>query len=529
MSELKKLENMLTQGKISRRDFLVRVSALGLTAALSPALSLSPASASVPKKGGRLIEAFEKCSPNDTLDPCRVNSQIDATRSFQIYNGLVSLGVDLKPQPELAESWEGSKTADEWVFKLRKGVEFHDGRDFRAEDVAYTIRRNIDPEVGCSGKPLWADLEPNGIKVEDKHTIRFRLLRPNTDFPVIFSARQGNILPEGFEDFDHAIGTGPFKVKVWKPGLRMVAERNRNYFKSGLPRVDEVESLAISDRAARVNALLAGEVHLIAHLDPVLIDKIEKTSGVEVLATKSGNHVNFVMLCTQPPYDNGDVRLALKHLIDREKYAKIVYKGYAQVGNDHPISPLDPMYCDAIPIREYDPERAKSLLKKAGALDLTFEVHTSEGQFGGIEGALVFSQMAAKAGVKIKVVREPADGYYDAVWMKKAFCMSSWNTRPAAAMILGLGYTSKAPWNETFWRRPDFDKLLLEAKATMDEAKRRELHCEMQRMIRDDGGTIVPTFQHTLDAGSTKVKGLIPYPLGVLGGWKAHETAWLET
>ena len=89
--------------------------------------------------------------------------------------------------------------------------------------------------------------------------------------------------------------------------------------------------------------------------------------------------------------------------------------------------------------------------------------------------------------------------------------------------------TSEAPWNETFWRRPDFDKLLQEARSTINEAKRKELHCEMQRMISEEGGTILPTFTHTLDAGLTKVKGLIPYPLGVLGGWKAHETAWLET
>lgn len=410
---------------------------------------------------------------------------------------------------------------------VEKGVEFHDGRKLRAQDVNYSLRRVMDPKTGSASRPLLGDVDPNGIKVEDEHTIRVKLTRSNSDFPVVLFDFRLQIIPEDFTDFDHAIGTGPFKVKVWKPGVRCVAERNPNYWKSDLPLVDEVETFAIPDKVARVNALLAGEIHLMAMLDPGLLDKIKATPSVKVMASKSGNQIGFVMNCTTPPYDNVDVRLALKHLVDREKYLQTVYKGLGQIANDHPIPPLSKDYCTSIPIRKYDPEKAKTLLKKAGVLDYTFELYSTDAFAGAMEGALVYSQMASKAGVKIKVIRSPADGYWDAIWLKKPFCATQWNTRPAI-MALRFAFLSDASMNETSWKRPKFDQLFLETMATMEESKRKNLFCEMQRMIHDDGGLILPVFPHILDACSVKVKGLIENPFSSMGGWKFAETAWLE-
>ncbi len=521
--------NAFKQDTISRRSFLKHTAQLGISLSAAGMLLNSPkralAGSQTPRRGGTLKVAWQLASPNDTIDPMRTVGDLDTNRVMQLYNTLVSMSPDMKPMPALAESWEPVSGADDWVFHLRKGVEFHDGRPFTAKDVVYSINRVKDPKNGSGGAPLYADIVE--LKAENKHTLRIKLQNPNADLPVLFSEYHGHIIPDEFTDFDHAVGTGPFKLKSFEPGVLCVTERNPNYFREGLPYVDRVETFAIPDKVARLNALLAGEIDLMARLDPRAVKRVEADPRAKVLATKAGLQIPFNMMCTKAPYDNPDVRTALKLLVDREKYLKRVYKGYGQIGNDQPIAPIFPYYCDDLPIRQYDPDKAKALLKKAGYLDHTFELNASDGIYGSVEGALIYSQMAAKAGVKVKPVRRPTDGYWDSVWMKEPFSAGNWNTRQTENMMLTIGYNSDAPWNDTFWKRPAFDKLLLEARATVDDKKRTELYCAMQRMIHEDGGLLLPVFPDYLDAGSKKVH-ITLHPMASLGGWNFHETAWKE-
>ena len=516
-------------GQISRRDFVKTLLAAGLSlTAINTILagSGSKAMASTPKKGGRVIAAFTMHSPNDTLDPARSTSDIDGMRLCLVYNVLVRATRDLEPEGQLVESWEPNKTGDEWIFRLRKGVEWHDGKDFTAEDVLYTLRRTLDVETASPGRAVISDIEENELRADGRHTVRIKLKKPNVDFPIFFSAYHLNVIREG-TNFEHPVGTGPFRVKEFKPGIHLVVERNPNYWKSGLPYVDEVETFGIGDQTTRLNALLGGEIHYCQDLNSRMISKVKETPGVEVLTAMSGVHAPFGMDCRVAPYSDVNVRNALKCLIDREEYVKTVYQGYAHAGNDHPVAPFMPDYCQDLPIRQYDPDKTKSLLKKAGQSKTTFELHTMEGIPGSLDGALVYQQMAAKAGVNIKVVRAPSDGYWDHTWMKKAFFGCLWQTRPAANMILSIVYKSDAPWNETRWKRPDFDKLLIEARGTLDKAKRKELYCAMQRVIHEDGGSVIPAFINILDASSTKLKAVLhpmrPYDV------ELFETCWLET
>jgi peptide/nickel transport system substrate-binding protein len=484
--------------------------------------------ASTPVRGGRLRIAAEIGSQKETLDPAKRSTTLERLRNCALYDNLVNLTIDLKTTPGLAVSWEANKSADEWIFMLRKGVEWHNGKSLRAEDVIYTIRRVMDKKTGSGGRSFLSDVDPNELRAEDAHTVRVKLAQPNVDFPIVFTSDFLQIVQDGFTDFDNAVGTGPFILKSFKPGRSCLVVRNPNFWRSGLPYVDEVDTFSIPDTIARTNALLAGEIHLLSALDPQMIDKIESTPGVRVLSTPSGYRAPIVMNCTVPPYNDPNVRLALKMVIDREKYIKMIYKAHAVIGNDHPIGPIYPDFCEELPQRDYDPERAKSLLKKAGAENTTFELHVSDLGIGAREGAVVYSQMAAKAGVKIKIVRQPTDGFWNAVWMKKPFLMCAWQMRSTANMVLSLAYKSDSSWNDTFWKRPDFDKLLLEARRTFDLAKRKELYCEMQQMIRDDGGKIIPCFVNMLDAASEKVKGIVLNPIGPLGDCKIPESCWIE-
>src|SRR5262249_45113297 len=155
-----------------------------------------------------------------------------------------------------------------------------------------------------------------------------------------------------------------------------------------------------------------------------------------------------------------DLRLALKYAIDREEMVKRVLLGYGKVANDQPIPSSDPNYAD-IPQRKYDPDRAKFHWNKSG-FNGSIELQVSDGAYAGaVSGAEVFQANAQKAGVKLTVNRVPADGYWKNVWMKAPFCASYWSGRPTADLVFQATYTTTSPWNETSWKRPQFDQLLI--------------------------------------------------------------------
>ena len=517
------------EGRITRRDFIRNMVYLGVSMSAITSMLTSPSTAlaSTPKRGGRIRVALNTSSPKDTFDPILALSTADYGRVFQIYNPLVKALPNLTPEPELAESWDVKPGAKEWIFKIRKGVEFHDGKSLSATDVVYSFQRHLQEGSKSAAKPVLKEIDE--LKAQDKHTLYVKLKTPNADLPMIFSELHMQIIPEGFKDFSNPVGTGPFKIKVWKPGVRCIAERNSNYWREGLPYIDEVETFPILDLGARVNALIAGDVELCMDLPQKLASVVEKAPNAKIVQTKGGRLTMYAMICEMPPFDSPDVRLAMKYLIDREKFLKSLYRGYAEIAADQPISSVDPMHCDSIKPRPYDPDKAKFHLKKAGHENLKVTLHTSDtAGVTAVDGALLYQQQAAKGGVTIDVKREPADGYWHNIWRKRAFSATAWTMRPTADLLLTIVYKSDAPWNETRWRRTDFDKILVEARAELDIAKRKEMFCTMLTMISDDGGAIIPAIPYTLDAVSTKVEGIIPNPTGYLGGYRYAETVWLK-
>jgi peptide/nickel transport system substrate-binding protein len=234
------------------------------------------------------------------------------------------------------------------------------------------------------------------------------------------------------------------------------------------------------------------------------------------------------MQVDQPPFDKPEVRTALKLLTDREKILKLVYNGYGRIGNDQPIAPVYEYYCKELPQRQRDVTKAKELLQKAGVPNLKIDLHCSDALAGGVALATLYSQMAAEAGVTVNVIRDPNDGYWKSVWLKVPFCVAGWNMRSTADIMLSLVYGSDSNQNETHWKKPEFDKLLDVARGTLDHAKRQELYCQAQRMIRDDGGAIIHSFIDLLDGVSKKLMGMVSYPTGSMGEWH-WEKVWLET
>jgi peptide/nickel transport system substrate-binding protein len=233
------------------------------------------------------------------------------------------------------------------------------------------------------------------------------------------------------------------------------------------------------------------------------------------------------MHCNTPPFDNMDLRNALKLAIDREALIQTVLQGYGTVGNDFPISKAYPYFPAEIEQRVYDPEQAKSLYQKSGHSG-PIVLQVSDVAFpGAVDAAVLYQQQAAKAGITIEVKREPGDGYWDQVWNKQPFCASYWGGRPTQDGMYSTAYYSKADWNDTRFFNEKFDQLLLEARGELDEGKRKQLYHDMAVIVRDEGGLILPMFNDFIDARLDKVMGWVPDPNSEMSNLAAPIRVWL--
>ena len=505
-SEISYLQDRLTRRKITRRDFMGRAAALGVTTALASTLAAKAVAAAEPKKGGLMKLAMGHGSTSDTYDPAVIENGFQWVMNYAFSNTLVELSADGELVSALAESWDASDDATEWTFKLRQGVEFHDGRTLTPEDVVASINYHRGEDSKSTVKPLVASVEE--IKV-DGDRVTFLLSGGNADFPFNLNEAPLAIFPSdgaGGLDWKDANGSGGYILESFEPGVRAFFKRNPNYWKEGHAHADEVELLTIADATARSNALVTGEVHAIDQVDLKTADLLARKDGINIEESTGPLHYVFPMQMEQAPFDNLHVRQALKFALDREQLLQKILRGRGSVGNDTPIGPSYRYYAADLEQNSYDPDKAKFHLKEAGLSELSVDLSASDAAFAGaVDAAVLYREHAAKAGININVVREPNDGYWSNVWMKKPWVASYWGGYTTEDTMFSTGYSAGAAWNDTQFNHDGFEKLLLQARAELDEAKRREMYREMQRIMRDEGGVIVPMFANAVVARSDAV------------------------
>ncbi|MFO1038973.1 MAG: ABC transporter substrate-binding protein [Geminicoccaceae bacterium] len=526
-NEIEWLKGALATGRIGRREFLGRTAALGIGATTATGWA-SSLRAEEPKKGGLLKLGMSGGSSTDSLDPRTYTDWVPGFTGYATFNLLVEIDDSSNATPELAESWEAKPGAQEWIFDIRKGVTFHNGKTLDADDVVYSLNLHRGPDVKSGAKGVIEAI--TDVKAVGKNQVAITLKEPNADLPYILSDYHLFIVPAGFTDWSKPIGTGAFILDRFDPGVGVSGNLNKNYWKQGRGHVDRFEVTVINDGTARLNALISGQVHIMNRVDRKTVDLLKRNPNLQIQRSSGGQHFTFLMLCDRKPLDDNNLRLALKYAIDREAILKTILHGYGKVGNDHPIPEHDPFFNKELPVRTYDPDKAKFYLKQAGLDGFSIELDTSEAAFTEApDTAILFQQQAQKAGITVDVQRKPADGYWNDIWMKVPFSMSYWGGRPTADMMFSTAYKSDAAWNDTFWKRPEFDKLLLQARAITDPDQRRPLYWEMQRMVNEDGGNMIPMFADFVDALSAQVKGFTPSPVWELSGLRAAERCWLET
>lgn len=526
MTEQSGLKELLKNSRISRRDFIQQAIAVGATAAAAGTM-FDTAHAATPKKGGHYVNTLTGGGTTDVLDPAQTLDSYMINVSFgQLRNNLTEIAPDGNLIGELAESYEADDGGKTWRFKLRSGVEFHNGKTMDANDVVASFNHHRGEGNKSAASGLTKQI--TDVKADGSDTVVFTLESGNADWPFIVSDYHLCICPAKDDsiDWQSGVGTGSYKLQRFDPGVTTEVVRNENYWKEGRAWFDSVENLFIADATARTTSVTSGSAHSMSNLDLKVVSLLERTPTVRVLPITGNKHAVLPMFTDTAPFDNVDVRLALKYAINREEFVKKIIFGQGELGNDTPIGPANIYRAtpEELPQREYDPEKAKFHLKKAGMEGATFELSLADTAFeGAVDAGQLYAESAKAAGINLKILREADDGYWSNVWLKKPWVGGYWGGRPTEDWMFSQVYAQGAEWNETKWANPRFNELLVQARSELDDAKRREMYVEMQRLCHEDGGAIVPMFMAYTHAVSNKI-GL---PEQIANNWEldGHKNA----
>lgn len=505
--ELKYLSQQVARHRLDRRSFLGRAGALGLTAVSANLMLSSAVMAQGAMKGGTIKIAVEGGSSTDSLDPALTTNSTGTLVNRLWGEPLVELAADGGLEMRVASDYNASADAATWTFNIRENITFSNGKTVTAEDVLATIKRHADESSKSGALGILA-----GIKSmrTDGSAFIMELDGPNADLPFLLSDYHLMIQPDGGNDDPSAmIGTGPYVIKSAELGVRFVAEKNPNYWNPDLGHASTIEVTVINDDTARVAALQSGQVHMATRVPPKVASLVGRIAGIDVHSEPSAGHYTFIMHADTAPFDNKDLRLALKYAINREEMVDKILFGNGSLGNDSPINSAYPLFTP-MDQRAYDPDKAAFHFKASGH-DGSVLLRTSENSFPGApDASQLFQQSAAAAGITLDIKREPNDGYWSEVWNKQPFCTSYWAGRATQDAMYSTAYLSSAAWNDTRFFNDRFDELLVSARAELDQTKRQAMYAEMGSIVHSDGGLICPMFNNFIDATSDEVAGWGP-------------------
>ena len=480
--------------------------------------------AGTPKTGGKLT--FALYATHITNDPPKVGvSVMDIAVTQAAYNNLLLILPDLTVKPELATHWEANADLSSYTFHLRKGVKFHHGKEFKAEDVLFTFERLLDPVLDVPARATFEVIED--IIAVDDYTVRFDLKGPNSFFPDSLSIYQARITPSDI-DVDRLIleefGTGPFMIVEHLPGERTSFVRNPDYWEEGKPYLDELVLQTITEVATRAEALKSGDVDIVYQLEPQSVAGLEAHPDTVVLSRPSLSWIGMYMQTDSPPFDNKLVRQAMQAATDRESINQAALLGLGEIAYDHPIPSSDPRFCTECELPEYDPELARSLLEQAGYPD-GIDITLYSGDIGaGVAGmALAFKESAKAAGIRVDLRTITVDSFLNEHWNISPFAVTYWYGRPNPDQALSIQIMSNTSWNTPHYNNAELDALIIRARGETLEDQ-IATYAEIQRILIEDVPRIIPAYQPWLYGARANVRGVSPHPLG----WPLVNDAWID-
>ncbi|HEX2319988.1 MAG TPA: ABC transporter substrate-binding protein [Streptosporangiaceae bacterium] len=468
-----------------------------------------------PKRGGNFRLGVTGGGSKDIMDGQNIITKPDQARLMTAFETLLLFDDNYQlTNNGLAESVHADNPK-QYTIRLKKGIEFSNGKTLTADDVLYSFQRIGTKANGLTGYAATATMDIAAMKKLDKYTVTLPLKSPDSTIPQTLASYTFNMVPVGYKAFPATqVGTGAYKLKSFTPGQQSVHVRNPNYWRSGEPYFEQITIIDFTDSTAQVNALLGGQIDAMTDL-PASQVKVLEGRGMHALVSKTGGWLPICMAIDMPPFDDVRVRQAMRLIVNRPQMISQVLSGYGFVGDDL-YAPFDAGYdgppSGSLPQREQDISEAKKLLRQAGKQNFAFDLHTTNGASGMVELATVFANQAHDAGVKINVHNDP--NYYGNQYLKLAFSVDFWGTRAYLNQVQ-QGSLPNSPYNETHWppksgTGSNFIQLYNQALAETDDSKRIEIEHQMQKFEYDIGGYIIPFFGNLIDGYAANVQGFRP-------------------
>jgi peptide/nickel transport system substrate-binding protein len=493
-----------------------------------------PAGSVQPKSGGVLRAAI--VGDLAGIDGQQSLPGINATVG-NAYEQLTRYGEGMTPQPVLAESWDLSTDGKQIKLNLRKGVQFHDGREFTSEDVKYSLLRLRDPKIAAIVGP--AAIQSNWwttVETPDKSTIilKSEMPRPGVfDFLQSFTIVDKNTM-DGPDAATKANGTGPFTFGEWVPGDHVTMAKNTNYWRSGTPLLDGIRTTIFSDGQAAVTHLESGAID---ELDaPNLVDLIRLKDDPRfqpLVVAASGQFVQLVCNVTTPPTDNKQFRQAVNYAIDRKRFVDVAFKGIITDFQDLPYPSGTPAYdASKMKIYSFDLDKAKSLLRASGVSSPEIDLTYSSTQFGYINQTLAQIIESDLVSMGIKVNLKPVDfaTQFD-VASRRAYnglllsVGAGANAAEATSLLTRSRFFSPDPRTSfTGFTSDTYQSLISAASVEPDAAKRRALYGQIQDIILDESASITVSLYPQTAIARKGVHGLAYDARPIL----TYASAWME-
>jgi peptide/nickel transport system substrate-binding protein len=493
------------------------------TAAAKPAATVAISAtaqptAVTPKSGGILKQAM-------ALEVVSLDPMLKVQNDFAwigVYDRLIQYDDKLKPQPMLAESWDVSSDAKQVKINLRKGVQFHSGREMTSDDVKYSLQRAANPKVAAAqytGMASWF----SGVDTPDKYTAIFRSEQPR---PTIFDLLEFlNICDkdslEGPDAKSTAVGTGPFKFVEWVPGDHVTLTKNPNYWQSGKPYLDGIQIPILRDQQAMATQLEAGAIDVARLPNLVDFNRLKTDSKYQALLNPlTGAHYEAGFNLTMPPFDNKKLRQALSYAVDKKRFVDTILGGVG-APESLPWLPSSPAYEQSKQnFYAFDLDKARALLAESGVTNLEFDYMANPVNDQTTGFGQIYQSDLAKIGVKMNIKNYDGATWLDQVNGRKfvGIYMASgtyFNLSPSTAFTNGKAFNPDL--NNSAFKSEKYVQLISTGATETDPAKLKDAYSQLNDLVLDESFVYLITISPPTILAKSNVQGI---------AWTAHESPW---